>query len=301
MHRKRVPTENRLLLSLAKHGGTASLTRIRVDFGGRLTCASLEQARQKLGDLVVLEETRTKANGRYKRRGRPTTSLSLSLHGWVAVQFLQPGWQPRRLAVDVLKAWLKELQAERNPWALQIAQDSADAWCWRNHEKIRKEQEREKERKREREKPEPKYPSAGRNRSEEELEARREWARSKGFTPRDSDDEFQEPAPKPTIHHPPAENNTPVTSVAPPRSAPARTFADDLRAIQGSQLAGFGDQPRGFDNNPKPEIRASTGETRQEVVARAKASGHFFEGAFHTFDNRIVSWQEWAAWAPKVS
>jgi hypothetical protein len=177
MHRKSVPTENRLLLSLAKHGGSAPLTVIRLDFYGRLTTAALEQARQKLGDLVVSEKTRSKGSK------RPTTSLSLTLRGWAAVQFLRPGWQPRRLAVPVLKEWLAELQAERDPWALQIARDRADAQAWTNHERERKARERAAEYERSKQKPEPKRPSAGRVRSDEENEARAEWARSKGFKP----------------------------------------------------------------------------------------------------------------------
>jgi hypothetical protein len=283
MRRKVVPIENYLLLHLAKHGGSATLTRIRLDFGGRLTCAHLAQARQKLGDLVVLEKTGTKPTDRYKRRGRPTTSLSLSLRGWAAVQFLLPGWQPRMLAVPVLKAWLAELQAERNPWALQIAQDGADAWSWRNHEKIRKEREREKERKREREKPEPKYPSSSRNRSEEELEARREWARSKNPNwKQDGDDtEAQPPAPKPTIP-------------TPARPAPARTFADELWAAQGRQLAGFGEPVRGFDNSPQSEPRASTGETRSQVYARA---GDYRDSQMGLMFNGEVFGNDWKGWA----
>ena len=177
MHRKRVPTENRLLLSLAKHGGSAPLTVIRLDFYGRLTTGALEQALQKLGDLVVSEKTRSKGSK------RPTTSLSLTLRGWAAVQFLRPGWQPRRLAVPVLKEWLEELQAERDPWALQIARDRADAQAWTNHERERKARERAAEYERSKQKPEPKRPSAGRVRSDEENEQRAEWARSQGFKP----------------------------------------------------------------------------------------------------------------------
>ena len=46
MHRKAVPTENRLLLCLAKQGGSATLTQIRHGFYGRLTTAKLDQASQ---------------------------------------------------------------------------------------------------------------------------------------------------------------------------------------------------------------------------------------------------------------
>jgi hypothetical protein len=102
-----------------------------------------------------------------------------------------------------------------------------------------------------------------------------------------------------TSREPSHMGNVQMTPVPPARRAPASTFADELWAVQGRQLAGFGEPTRGFSNDPKPEIRASSGETRSEVVARARASGHFYEGAFHTTDNQVVTWQAWAAWAPK--
>jgi len=49
------------------------------------------------------------------------------MKGLAAAQALRPGWQPRRLTTDVLKAWLRELQAERNEWACQFIKDAADA------------------------------------------------------------------------------------------------------------------------------------------------------------------------------
>ena len=84
------------------------------------------------------------------------------------------------------------------------------------------------------------------------------------------------------------------------RPLPADDFAGELERIQGSQLVGFGEPGRGFDNNPRPQVFTPQGESRQDVVARARASGHFSRpGAFHTTGNQVVSWQEWAAWAPK--
>jgi hypothetical protein len=118
-----------------------------------------------------------------------------------------------------------------------------------------------------------------------------------GLTLRQSDAKIPSPAsaaPASRSIAPPAEHRVQVTP-----ATRARTFADDLAAIQGSQLVGFGEPVRGFDNNPKPQVRTPQGESRSEVVIRAKASGHFFDGAFHTTDNQVVSWQEWAAWAPK--
>ena len=128
MSKQPLPIESRLLLSIAKHGGSATLTQIRLDCYGRLTSAALERARVDLADLVVPEKSRSKGSK------RPTTRLSLTLCGWAAVQHLKPGWQPRRLAVGVLRAWLSELQAERVPWAMGFIRDAEDAHRWRHHE-----------------------------------------------------------------------------------------------------------------------------------------------------------------------
>ena len=174
MGAKPLPIENKLILFISKRGGSATLTQVRHDFGGRLTCPLLERARALLGDLIVAEKSRSKGSK------RPTTRLSLTLRGWAAVQHLRPGWLPQRLTVDTLKAWIAELQAERHPWAVQFIRDAEDAASWRRAEAARKEKDRAAEAKRAaREKPAPKYPSAGRNRSPEDLAARRAWAASK--------------------------------------------------------------------------------------------------------------------------
>ena len=130
MVQKPLPIENKLILFISKRGGSATLTQIRHDFGGRLTCPLLERARAVLGDLIVAEKSRSKGSK------RPTTRLSLSLRGWAAVQFLRPGWRPQRLAVDVLKAWIAELQAERHPWAVQFIADAQDADLWRQQKPL---------------------------------------------------------------------------------------------------------------------------------------------------------------------
>jgi hypothetical protein len=198
MGKRPIPIENKLILFVAKHGGSATLTEIRHDFGGRLTCPALERARAALGDLIVAEKSHSKSSG------RPITRLSLTLRGWAAAQFLKPGWQPQRLAVDILKAWIAELQAERDPWAIQFIRDAEDATAWRRAEVARKEKDRAAEAKRAvREKPAPKYPSAGRNRSEDDLAARREWAASKWPQKDESVEESRIPEPsyyRPTLH-----------------------------------------------------------------------------------------------------
>jgi hypothetical protein len=136
MSKKPMPIENRVILSIAKHGGSATLTEIRLDCYGRLTGAMFERTRASLGDLVVAEQIHCKGSG------RPATRLSLTLRGWAAVQHLKSGWQPRRLAVDILKGWLAELQAERVPWAVGFIRDAEDAYRWRRHESELKDKRR---------------------------------------------------------------------------------------------------------------------------------------------------------------
>jgi hypothetical protein len=66
------------------------------------------------------------------------------------------------------------------PLALELARDREDARLYRAAEARHKEAARAAEAKRAvREKPAPRYPSAGRNRSEKDLAARREWAATK--------------------------------------------------------------------------------------------------------------------------
>jgi hypothetical protein len=138
---------------------------------------------------VALESVRNKISHRTQTR------LTLTALGIAYAQTLKPGWNPARLSLVDWEAQLAEMTQERVPAALQIARDAEDGARWRAAEARRKAADRAAERAA-REKPEPKRPSAGRNRSEEELEARREWAASKGFSAKDqsvSDDDEPEP------------------------------------------------------------------------------------------------------------
>ncbi len=176
MARKAIPIENKMLLSVAKHGGSVEKTQMRLDFHGRLTNAEYAKGLEKLKGLAVEEKTHSKGSK------RPTTSLTLTLRGRVAAEMLKPGFVPRRFTLDELKAEILERQERRDSWALQLAQDAHDASNWRRAEADRKAKRDAQEAKRAaKEKPPAKHPSAGRNRSEEELEQRAEWAESKGF------------------------------------------------------------------------------------------------------------------------
>ena len=116
-------------------------------------------------------------------RGKRTTVARLTFKGVLEAVRIFPDYTPdfRLLIAETdLRAMLAQAAVDHTPLALQVARDRADAEAWRRHEARRKEASRAAEAKRAaREKPAPKQPSAGRNRSEEDLEARREWAAGK--------------------------------------------------------------------------------------------------------------------------
>lgn len=174
MSKHGIPVSRRLILALADAGGTLTLTEVTHRFYGHITAAAVTQAEAEIAGYVERRKSYSKTTR------RPITRLSLTAQGIVLAQTLKPGWKPARLALCDWQAQLNEMTAERVPAALQIARDHEDALLWRNHEAERKRRNREKEQelKKQRER-EVKYPSAGRNRSDEENEARAKWFRGR--------------------------------------------------------------------------------------------------------------------------
>ena len=170
---KKTP-KTRLLRAVIRRNGVASAREIaRAHIAG----AVLDDARAQTAGLVVWEQTRRKG------RGKRTTVARLTFKGVLEAVRIFPDYTPNfrlLIAETDLRAMLVQAAADHTPLALEIARDRADAEAWRHHEARRKEAARAAEAKRAaREKPAPKQPSAGRNRSEEDLAARREWAASK--------------------------------------------------------------------------------------------------------------------------
>jgi len=293
----------RLFLFLMDGGGSRTLTEIcRRNADGRL----LARGRKELGDLITEEE------GRDADSRRPVTRIVITTRGWAAAAELRPGWTPLRRPLDALKKELRVRQMEKDPWACQFIEFEKKAgllatlkatgwirrptkgWVAKKNAEIRakggfgsagayrppaeyiQDEDRHENR-------EPKRKMRPRGRPFPRTNSVPTPTLGPVFAPRPSAPIRVEPAAKPLTPAQPREES----------------YTEYLDRIQNRPLASIGESYRGFDNNPKPEPRASTGETRSEVVARAKASGHFFEGAFHTTDNQVVSWQEWAAWAPK--
>jgi hypothetical protein len=174
MAKHNIPDSQRLLLYISDAGGSMIQTGAHRAFGGRASAARIARAVAELGDLIALEKIHAASSG------RPATRLSLTLKGCAAVQYLRPGFEPRRLSVPVLQHWLEELKAEHDPWAMTLIENERDAQYWRSEKAARKAKRDKIEKKiDDAVAAEPKRPSAGRNRSEEDLAARREWAASK--------------------------------------------------------------------------------------------------------------------------
>jgi DNA-binding PadR family transcriptional regulator len=297
---------NRLLVLLAENGGAVSHQRVH-----DLPMSKAEIA-QAIADTTNLVTVTNPYFGKTRHRRKVYTLTEL---GHARAYTLKPDYHPTRLTIPDWQAQLSEMIAGREPEGLQIALDRQDGPKWRAHEAARKVKDRAQEAKRAaKEKPAPKYPSAGRNRSQADLEARRQWTRSKGFTPRDSDDEGetepQEPAPKqipvefnrgryhvaPT---PPPQYNihvTPVTTVSPAPAAPADDYyASGMRA-QSQALFTIHESNRGYDNSPKAEPTAPTGETRTQVMERARANGCVTEHAGLMFEGEEFG-RDWKRFA----
>jgi hypothetical protein len=76
----------------------------------------LKRALPELGDLVAIETVRDTRSGRRRRR------ILITLQGLAAAKQLDASWAPSRLATPILQAWLTDLQSERDPWALKVAE-----------------------------------------------------------------------------------------------------------------------------------------------------------------------------------
>ena len=298
MTKHNIPDPQRLLLYIADAGGSMILTSTHRAFGGRASAARISRAVADLGDLIALEKIHAAGSG------RPATRLSLTLKGCAAVQYLRPGFEPRRLSVPVLQHWLEELKAEHNPWAMTLIENEQDAQYWRSEKAARK-AKRDKIQKKidDAIAAEPKRPSACRNRSEQDLEARGEWAASKGFQPKDdmaSDESLNEPA-YPTPDLPPLNATPPRPSRTVLRAGsycerchfnrelctcahplPARIYTPTIRAHD----SGISDGP--------------TGDSSERIKEKARRLGYgaaiMRDGML--YDSKKISFEDWDAKVP---
>jgi DNA-binding PadR family transcriptional regulator len=295
---------NRLLVLLAENGGTVSHQRVH-DLP--MSKAEIAQAIADTSDLVTVTNPYF-GKTRHRRKVYTLTEL-----GHARAYTLKANYHPTRLTIPDWQAQLSEMIAGREPEGLQIALDRQDGPKWRAHEAARKAKDRAQEAKRAaKEKPTPKYPSAGRNRSQADLEARRQWTRSKGFTPRDSDDEDetedQAPAPKqipvefnrgryhvaPT---PPPQYNIPVTPATPAKPvlpAPAAPTDDFTAAYNKMQrdLSTIHEPNREFSNLPNPADVADNARII-ELFTKTSHSGELLPNGRIRYDNQDMTPKQW--------
>jgi hypothetical protein len=110
--------------------GNATLTRICQWAQGKRT---FQDAQKELeGLILVREETIFRRKKKY-----PLVRVYLTAKGWAACAAMNPKWKPERLAPEQLKAWLRELQNERDPWAISLHEMDPKAY-WKMVEDARK-------------------------------------------------------------------------------------------------------------------------------------------------------------------
>lgn len=242
--------------------GTATLSRICRATNGKRT---FQDARKELADLVIVREETVFRHKCYHRVVR----VYLTAQGWAAANAMSPGWTPARLAPEQLKTWLRQLQNERDPWAMTLHEMEPRTY-WKMVEDARKLAElRATNRIRPHAPKEMGSPKAVKGVMPEALKPHAFQPKPTIPTRTDHANDPYQPAPC----TPPAEYNMPLTTAATARPLPEYDFARELADIQGRKLVGIGEPSRGFDNNPKLLDLAPTGETRVEVMARAHADG----------------------------
>ena len=289
---KKTP-KTRLLRVVIRRNGVASVREIaRAHIAG----AVLDDARAQTAGLVVWEQIRRKG------RGKRTTVARLTFKGVLEAVRIFPDYTPdfRLLIAETdLRAMLAQAAADHTPLALEIARDREDAGLYRAAEGCRTEAARAAEAKREaREKPAPKYPSAGRNRSPEDLAARRQWAASKGFQSKDdmaSDESLNEPAyPIPDI---------PPLNATPPRPSPTvlRPGSYCERCHFNSELCTCAHPIRARTYTPTIRAHDSgisdgpTGDSSERIKEKARRLGYgaaiMQDGML--YDSKKISFEEW--------
>ena len=234
--------KTRLLRAVIRRNGVASAREIA---RAHITGAVLDDARAQTAGLVVWEQIRRKG------RGKHTTVARLTFKGVLEAVRIFPDYTPdfRLLIAETdLRAMLAQSAADHTPLALEIARDREDAGLYRAAEARRKEAARAAEAKRAaRQKPEPKQPSAGRNRSPEDLAARRAWAATKWPQKDESVEESEirkeSRIPEPSYYHPISHTDVrPTAQDSPSNSDLAARIKQAGYTVRGNQVQYGGDR-----------------------------------------------------------
>jgi hypothetical protein len=220
----------KILRCLMAGRGWATLSAICLRTHGKKT---FQDAKKELEGLILVREERPWRKRRYRTRN----VVYLTAKGWAACATMNPKWTPTRLAPEELKTWLRELQNERDPWAMSLHEMDPKAY-WKMVEDARK------------------------------LTELRATNRIRPHSPKKMGSPKAIPgvtpeALKPHLFQPNAPTGysrdrhqrrqpDPAYGAVEAVATPARTFADDLRAVQDSKLAGIGEPSRTVRNLPKP-------------------------------------------------
>ena len=244
----------RLLKFLMVRGGGATLWEIsRRSADGRLYA----QAKPELDGLITLEKC-----GSPKSRRR-CTRVFLTVKGWAACAMLRPAWTPQRLATDTLKAWILELQNERDLWACQFIKDAVDAAELRRLRSIG-------------------------------------WIRPplkkrgppKGVMPKGG---FQKRAVFSPASVAPQAPITPDTEITPSQPYAQRDFLRDL-AEQNRLIAEI-QQPQRMYRQPAGDTSSADNE-RKKIFEKAKLKGYPREGNKIQFNSEWFDYREWNTLVP---
>jgi hypothetical protein len=267
----------KILRALMAGRGWATLSAICLRTRGK---KAFQDAQKELEGLIITREERPWRRRRYRTR----TVVYLTAKGWAACAAINPKWTPTRLAPEVLQEWFKELQRERHPWAMNL-QNLSVAELVKLREDSRKLAE---------------LRSANRIRphSPKKMGSPKaipgvmpEALKPHAFQPKVATAGYRgvDYARRPDPIY-----NVPVTPAAPARPLPARSFAQELAEIQGSQLAGFGESSRGFDNRAKP---ADVEETNRLLALfhNTDFAGRLLPNNMVEYggEGRIISLRQW--------
>ena len=252
----------------------------------------LEEAKRQTRDLVAFEPI--------YRDGKQQASKTARLTDrgvWEAIRMSEiydPGLIAAALAAPGIEAYLTRLEKEKHPIAVEIAGYRRHAELWQN----RQERDAELERK---ERETIKRVQALLNKLVDKIPSRickRDIGTLNAFLEKKGQPKIEpkyvapgEPVPPPSPR--------PVAVPAPDRyrqAAPADDYYTSGMRAQSQALSTIHESNRGYDNSPKAEPTAPTGETRSQVMERARANGCVTEHAGLMFEGEEFG-RDWKRWA----
>jgi hypothetical protein len=286
---------DRLILLVARLGERATVQNIT---GRHLVGVEFEQAKQDAKDLVVWEQIHQ------MRQRRPGWAPQRSRKASTTARLTKAGiWRAAQLGVPYSPGLVDALIAEKDrpaPHSRAEKQREAEtAALVADGKEYRRQIAARKTAKDEAAKAALVGPR--RKRSPRHYEKLNKFLVSRGMQPtkvpafgngltlRQPDAKIPSPESAPRPIATPAEHRVQVTPATPVR---ARTFADDLAAIQGSQLASVPETYRGFSNTPRPADVAENARII-ELFKKTPCSGELLPNGRIRYDNQDMTPRQW--------